>query len=125
MLQLTLFSIAAVILTALAAIHSYLGEKYLFARLFAMAELPLFRKDRKYTENVIRFAWHITGASWIGLGGLLLLAAFGRTDLTAVSIGGIVAFHGIAILATCGRRHPAWMLFLLTSILIFAGTYYG
>jgi hypothetical protein len=47
---------AAALLIAMSFIHSYLGEKYMFSRLFAISDLPLFRSDRRFTERVLRFA---------------------------------------------------------------------
>lgn len=123
MYKIVLLSTVALMLAGLAAVHSYLGERYLFARLFKLRELPLFRGDRRYTERVIRFAWHITGISWLGFALVLLLAAFDQSAYTVPAIAGILLVHGLVILATCGRRHPAWSLFILTAALILAAVW--
>ena len=59
-----LLLIAAVIVAAIGLIHSYLGERLVFPRLFALPDLPLLRRDRAYTENVLRYAWHVTSLAW-------------------------------------------------------------
>jgi hypothetical protein len=96
-------------------IHSYLGERYLFPRLLALPDLPLFRRDRKFTERVLRFAWHITSIGWFGFAALLILLVLGNTPAFPVAIAAILAIHGIVIVSTCGVRHPAWSLFLIAA----------
>jgi hypothetical protein len=113
---------AAFLLVAMSFIHSYLGEKYMFSRLFAVSNLPLFRQDRRFTERVLRFAWHITSIAWLGFAALLFLMSFGNTTWFGLVIAATLAVHGIVIVATCGVRHPAWSLFLLAAIATWLAT---
>jgi hypothetical protein len=117
----SLFLVAALILVFVGLAHSYLGEKYMFGRLFAIPNLPLFRHDRKFTERVLRYAWHLTSLTWWSLGGLLVLLYFQKTELFGWAISSTLMLTGIIIVATCGIRHPAWALFLLAAILVWLG----
>ncbi len=122
MLSKGLFLFAACLLTAMGFIHSYLGEKFMFSRLFAVRDLPLFRRHRRFTERVLRFAWHITSLAWFGFAALLFLMSFGNTALFGLVIAATLFVHSIVIVATCGVRHPAWSLFLLAAFAVwFAG----
>jgi hypothetical protein len=113
-----LLLLAAGLLIAMGFIHSYLGEKYLFSRLFVIPDLPLFRRDRQFTERVLRFAWHITSLGWLGFASLLCLMSFGKTHLFGIVISITLVLHGIFILVTCGMKHPAWALFLLSGVCV-------
>lgn len=122
MLSKGLFLFGACLLIAMGFIHSFLGEKYMFGRLFAIPDLPLFRSDRRFTERVLRFAWHITSLAWFGFAGLLFLMGTGNTALFSLVIAATLAIHGLVIVVTCGPRHPAWSLFLLAASAVwFAG----
>ena len=94
-----LFLFAALLLVVMGFIHSYLGEKYIFSRLFAIPDLPLFRHDRRFTERVLRFAWHLTSLAWWGFAGLLfLLNIMGKASAFGLVIAIRLALHGIIIL---------------------------
>ena len=67
-----LLLVAAVIVAVAGFVHSYLGERLVFPRLFALADLPLLRRDRIYTENVLRYAWHVTSLAWWAVGAILI-----------------------------------------------------
>src|SRR5713226_7960315 len=41
---------AAILVSVIGAMHSFLGERYVFGRLFALPDLPLLRRDRRYAE---------------------------------------------------------------------------
>jgi hypothetical protein len=51
--------LAAALLGFIGVAHSYLGERFVFRPLFALADLPLLRKDRAFTENVLRYACYL------------------------------------------------------------------
>jgi hypothetical protein len=114
-----LFAIAALLLFFIGIVHSYLGERHLFRRLFALPNLPLLRSDRPFTERVIRYAWHLTSLAWWGIAALLLVFAFPPVSIRLLQwvCGGISVLTGLVILVTVGKRHPAWLLFLLAGAL--------
>ncbi|MDZ4860978.1 MAG: hypothetical protein SGI88_18540 [Candidatus Hydrogenedentes bacterium] len=121
----TLMLAAAAILVFCGCAHSYLGERFLFRRLFALPDLPLFHHDRRYTESVLRFAWHLTSLAWWGFAAILLSLAIGAPTLRVVGgiIGITILLTGTIIVATAGKRHPAWWLFLLAGGLIIAASW--
>ena len=115
-----LMGVAGSILFLIGGLHSFLGERLVFPRLFALAELPLLRRDRAYTENVLRFAWHLTSLAWWGLSALLfaLAASPHNQHVLGLVLGAVPFLSGLVILFSCGPRHPAWSLFLLAGSLI-------
>jgi hypothetical protein len=116
---------AAVLLGFIGVVHSVLGERYVFRRLFALPNLPLLRRDRVYTEHVLRYAWHLTSVAWWGFGALLLVLALGSGGISG--LGAVVAatllLTGVVILMTAGLRHPAWSLFLLAGAVTLYATW--
>ena len=119
-----LLLVAAVIVAVAGFVHSYLGERLVFPRLFALADLPLLRRDRIYTENVLRYAWHVTSLAWWAAGAILVAFWWGATDARHTAlliIAAMLLLTGLIVLATAGRRHPAWPLFLIAA----AAAWYG
>jgi hypothetical protein len=124
MLSRWLLLLAAGILVFVGGMHSYLGERLLFPRLFALPDLPLFRKDRGFTEAVLRFAWHLTSLAWWGMAVVVGAMALTVVDnhRVGVILGATVLLSGLIIVVTCGVRHPAWWLFLIAGACILYGT---
>jgi hypothetical protein len=119
-----LLLVAAVIVAVAGFVHSYLGERLVFPRLFALADLPLLRRDRIYTENVLRYAWHVTSLACWAAGAILIAFWWGATDARHTAlliIAAMLLLTGLIVLATAGRRHPAWPLFLIAA----AAAWYG
>jgi hypothetical protein len=110
---------AAVVLGFIGLAHSYLGERFVFGRLFALRDLPLLHHDRQYTERVIRFAWHLTSVAWWGLAAIILAlsGALATTHVIGIIVGSTLLVSGVIIVATAGTRHPAWWLFLVAGAL--------
>lgn len=74
---------AIVMIVALGAAHSVLGERYILMRLFRRADLPhLFGSD-DFTKRTLRFAWHLTTVAWSGMAAVVWYAA--RGDATGPS----------------------------------------
>jgi ribonuclease BN (tRNA processing enzyme) len=112
-----LLVLAAVLAALLGAAHSWLGERYILARLFRRADLPhLFGSD-VFTKRTLRFAWHVTTLAWWGIAGILVLAwAGGPAD---VRIGGVLEMIALTALMSAligliwtRGRHPAWIVFV-------------
>src|SRR6478735_4767003 len=116
--------VAAAIVAAIGLIHSYLGERLVFSRLFALPDLPLLRRDRTYTENVLRYAWHLTSLAWWSAGAILVAFWWGASDprrTVLLIIAAMLLLTGLTVLATAGRRHPAWPLLLIAAAAIWYG----
>lgn len=109
--------ITSAILIALTGIaHSYLGERYILTRLFRRP-LPKLFGDDSFTKQTLRFAWHLTTATWWGLAALLLTGLDSAVlSLQILSITALVS-SAIALIGSRGR-HLSWIVFLVVSILI-------
>lgn len=108
---------AAILLVFIGAAHSYLGERFILNRLLALSNLPLLRRDRGYTERMIRYAWHLTSVYFWGCAAILaMLALRGTVDVRTLGIvlAAIFLISG-AITFAVGPRHPAWPLYLLAA----------
>jgi hypothetical protein len=114
---------SAAVLIFIGCAHSYLGERVVFSRLFALPNLPLLHNDRHYTEQMLRFAWHLTSLAWWGLAAVVaaLAGASATPRMIGMLIGATVILSGVVIVATAGKRHPAWWLFLVSGTGILAG----
>ena len=104
--------IAATLIFALGAAHSYLGERYLLMRLFRRDSLPKLLGGTEFTKQTLRFAWHLTTVAWWALALLLLQAAQG--GLTATSavqvIGWTAIVSGLFPLVFTRGRHLSWIV---------------
>jgi hypothetical protein len=116
---------AASVLVIMGVVHSYLGERFVFRRLFRLENLPLLRNDRRYTENVLRYAWHLTSVTWWAFAACLVIlwAMANNPGPTIAKCAALLCFiSGATIVATAGVRHPAWSLFLLAGVLAWLGS---
>lgn len=110
-------AIAAVALIGfLGVAHSYLGEKYLLARLLKQ-NLPRLSRDRDdaFTKQVLRFAWHLTTVAWFGLGLIVWVEPTARISHT---VGSIFLVHVPFPLVWTKGRHLSWVIFLAIGILL-------
>ena len=118
---------AGVLATAVAFLHSYLGERYILIRLFRRPDLPHLFGDDVFTKRTLRFAWHLTSIAWLGFGVLLFLAAWGPTpEITVRSSLAVVQWTfllsaAVAFLASRGR-HLSWVLFLGIAVASWLGS---
>jgi len=105
-------AIAAILATAVAAAHSYLGERYILIRLFRRQDLPhLFGSDA-FTKQTLRFAWHLTSVTWIGIAAALWALDRGSVGgaMRAISVTFFVC-GAVSLVASRGR-HLSWIAFL-------------
>lgn len=105
--------LAAILMVAAGAAHSYLGERGFMQRLLALPDLPLLRRDRGFTERVIRVIWHAPSMYWAATG--VILAILAGNPANPLRIIGLVLAATIFMMALacvyCGWRHPAIALF--------------
>jgi hypothetical protein len=99
--------IAAFLAVAIAVAHSVLGERYILMRLFRKESMP------KFVSRTLRFAWHITGIAWCGLGAILVLLARGDASgqSVATAVGATFAVTALVVLFSSRGRHLAWVVF--------------
>jgi hypothetical protein len=98
--------------------HSYLGERYILARLFRWPDLAKVFRNPEFTTRTLRFAWHVTSVAWWGLAAILALLARPPVSFHAISLIVGVTFlaTSVAVLVGSRGRHLAWPLFLLIAI---------
>lgn len=109
-----MLTIAAGLIFALGAAHSYLGERYLLSRLLRRDNLPKLLGGTDFTKQTLRFAWHVTTVAWWGFAILLLQAEYGEWSATAaVSVIGWTAIASALLPLVITRgRHLSWIVML-------------
>lgn len=107
---------AAVLLVAIGLVHSWLGERRLIGPLLAPATRTGLLEKSVFARRVLRFAWHLTTLTWVGIAAVLTmlargpLEASGRATLWALAV--TMAATGLVILWTGRGRHWAWPVFV-------------
>ncbi|MBT5902728.1 MAG: hypothetical protein HOH58_11555 [Opitutaceae bacterium] len=111
----TMLYAAAALTVLIGCAHSYLGEKFILQRLFRNGNLPPLFGGTEFTQNTLRFAWHLTTVAWWGFAALLIMMA--DSSLSASRIGQVIAIvfgiHFLVALIASRGRHFAWIVFLL------------
>lgn len=107
-------TVAAGSLFALAALHSWLGERLLVGPLLAVDPWPPLPIGRTLGRRTLRFAWHLTSLAWLGLAALML--GDPEVPLVAAVVAGVLLASGVLTLATSRGRHFAWVLFFAGAI---------
>lgn len=113
---------AALLMVVVSMLHSYLGERYILVRLLRQTDLPKLKGDRAFTEQTLRFAWHLTTALGCGLA-VALLAGSGLWPGVSVRqvIGVTVAVSAIGSAVGTRGRHFSWVALGVIAILIWLG----
>lgn len=115
---------AAALTVAIALAHSYLGERYLLIRLFRRDNLPKLFGGTTFTQQTLRFAWHLTSVAWIGLAAVFVVMA--RPEISRETLGVILGAtfftHGAVALVASRGRHLSWPVFLVIAALAYFAT---
>src|SRR5688500_15388528 len=102
--------IAAVAAVVMGIVHSTLGERLVFPRLFAWADLLRLRGSLEFTRSVLRWAWHLLSLTWLGFAWLLFAIGSGHSP-DAVTLARIIAVvfgvSGVIAFVTTRGRHIA------------------
>lgn len=119
-----MFFIAAALLVAIAAGHSYLGERYILIRLLRRDNLPRLGGSDAFTKTILRFAWHITSVAWLGFAAILVVLARPPVEPGSVSrIVGVTFLVSAAVSGLGSRgRHYSWIIFLAVGLLAWFGS---
>jgi hypothetical protein len=119
-----LLLVAAALAVALAAAHSYLGERYILIRLFRRSDLPKLFGDADFTKRTLRLAWHVTSVLALGFAALLVGLASGggspRTEGRIISAA--CALSAVVALVGSRGRHLSWIVFFMIAALAWAGS---
>jgi hypothetical protein len=102
--------------------HSIAGEHSIIGPLQKSDTLPKAGGSMRFTKNTLRLAWHITSLLGLGIAALLFYYstfALFDADQTIVLKIMTVTFSFCFILSLLGSRgkHPAWIAFLIASLL--------
>lgn len=111
--------LAACLMVVAGIAHSYLGERGFLPKLLALPNLPLLRKDRGFTERVIRAVWHLSSLYWWSAAIVLaIIAAQPANPLRAIglTLAATILLTALACIY-CGWRHPAIAIFLAAAAL--------
>jgi hypothetical protein len=111
--------LAAGLMVVAGIAHSYLGERGFLPRLLAMPGLPLLRRDRGFTDRVIRAVWHLASLYWWSAAAVLaIIAAQPANPLRAIALtlAATILMTALACIY-CGWRHPAISIFLAAAAL--------
>jgi hypothetical protein len=111
--------LAAGLMVVAGIAHSYLGERGFLPRLLAMPGLPLLRRDRGFTDRVIRAVWHLASLYWWSAAAVLaIIAAQPANPLRAIALtlAATILMTGLACIY-CGWRHPAIPIFIAAAAL--------
>jgi hypothetical protein len=111
--------LAAILMVVAGIAHSYLGERGFMQRLLALPGLPLLRKDRGFTERVLRVIWHAPSLYWAATGVILIIIASNPANPLR-AIGLVLAATMLAMALACiycGWRHPAISIFFAAGVL--------
>jgi hypothetical protein len=121
-MQISLY-VAAFLTVAIGVAHSYLGEKYILARLFRQSDLPKVMGSCRFTAQTLRFAWHVTTVAWWGFAAILVLLAQPSVNHSTLGliVGGTFLAHFVIAMIGSRGRHLSWIVFLaIGTIAIFA-----
>jgi hypothetical protein len=111
--------LASALMFAAGIAHSYLGERGFLPRLLALPEIPLLRRDRGFTERVLRAVWHLASLYWWAAAIILAIVALQPANpLRAIglTLAGTILLTALACIY-CGWRHPAIAIFLAAGVL--------
>lgn len=117
-----MLEMAAALIFALGAAHSYLGERYLLTRLLRRDNLPKLLGGTDFTKQTLRFAWHLTTVAWWGFAILLLQAERGGLSATAAArvIGWTAIVSALLPLIFTRGRHLSWIVMIAIGALALA-----
>jgi len=127
---MNIYLLAASILSFVLVLgHSLRGE-WIGGRTFVrrITNLQLFDEEEKdiRAKRVVRVAWHVPSIAWAGIGSILFYAALidmtGPTSIIIRIISTTFFLSAVFSLIVNRGKHASWILFLLTSILAWAGT---
>jgi Protein of unknown function (DUF3995) len=102
----------AIILVLIAILHSALGERLLIGPLLQHTDWPALSMGRFLGRRTLRFAWHLTSLTWVGMAAMLWTNGAHHLLIAAVLLG----VSGLMTFACSRGRHFAWALFLAGSL---------
>ena len=110
--------LAAIFIVFIGFAHSYLGERYILIRLFRRDNLPKLFGSPEFTQNTLRFAWHLTSVAWFGFAAILMILASDNKHLSTITTIIAITFliHAVITLLASKGKHFAWPIFLIIGL---------
>ncbi len=101
-------------LVALAAAHSYLGERRVVGPVLAQRPFRAHPGSEPVMAGTVRMAWHLTSVAWLGLAGAVALLPQANALLQATAVVLLCS----AVMIHWGTRgfHGAWAVFALGGV---------
>lgn len=109
---------AAIIMLVTGIAHSYLGERYILIRLFRRDNIPELMGSDEFTKNTLRFAWHITSITWIGIAAVLYFDN-NHSTLFLYSVAAVSMISAVMAAFFTNGKHLSWIAFLAISMLTY------
>jgi hypothetical protein len=106
---------ASLLSCGVALAHSVLGGKFLLQRLL-QRELPSLSGSDVFTKQLLRFTYHLTSVTWIGLEAILVSSP---SHDTFRWIGLVFAVSTLFPLWGTRGKHLAWIVFATIAGLCF------
>jgi hypothetical protein len=100
--------IPVIALLSLAILHSFLGERLLIGPLLQHTDWPALSMGRSLGRRTLRFAWHLTSITWLGLAAML----WTNGEHNSLSAAVLLGVSGLMTFAFSRGSHFAWALFL-------------
>lgn len=109
--------LSAVLFILMGVGHSYLGERYILIRLFKRGNLPTLSGGTWYTQQILRFAWHLTSILFWGFAAILALMAWEALQFQNIATVLAATFFlcGLLTLIATKGKHLAWLVFWLVA----------
>lgn len=104
-----------------AVAHSYLGERYILIRLFRRTDLPQLLGSDVFTRRTLRFAWHLTSITWIGIAVALWQLERGSARGGVLALAAMFLVSAVVTFVGSRGRHLAWIAFLAIAAAAWAG----
>ncbi|HYC87321.1 MAG TPA: hypothetical protein VEB86_18945 [Chryseosolibacter sp.] len=122
----TYLLISSILITLMAVSHSVVGELAIIGPLQKVPGLPALRGSIRLTKMTLRFAWHVTSVLGIGLAAILFYYSLDTGPdadrLFILKTLSLTFFAGFVVSIIGSRmKHPAWLVFLVVSILTWLG----
>jgi hypothetical protein len=105
-------TVAVVLIIAVGAAHSFLGERYILIRLFRRPDLPRLFGSDVFTKHTLRFAWHLTTVAWLGFAAILWVLGQGSAHAGIRVVSFVSLLSALLTFVGSRGRHLAWIAFL-------------
>jgi len=119
--------ISGILLCIMCIAHTVLGEKLIISPIQKTPGLPAVGGSIRLTKLTLRFAWHVTTV--LGLGTAMILFYYcneqvlAKDQIFVIRVLSVTFFVSFLVSIIGSRaRHPAWIIFIVITVLTWLGT---